>query len=395
MFISLQRRCLVLDHAQIVYLFDRVSKMANKEKSVWNTYTEIAKKQIPSMSTENLCHLVRALCRVNFYKPSLFTAITKQIDPMSMDPRQRAQLLSDLSNLVHLKPQLAFSLAGDNFSSWRTFDLSLVISALSKAKIRDEHILSKVMDELGTRQDVRPMGLAASVVGCAMLSYDHPTVGTLMEQVPRRLYNFGPRECLNVALALCLREEEVDANLMWALLSRVQPRIVEEKHQVCVITAALQALPNLPSAPFPSQVAEKIHIPVPRIAPPTTTKFQRSAIKILKFLRLNAIEEKKIGPYTVDYFLPTLVSEKFPRGTVLEFDGFKHFYADGVTPQLRAKTWLKYRIFHQVGYRVVQVGYFDWDHKGIEQRHHLLQERLMSTDSNIPLLQGRPNQFAP
>eukprot|EP00397_Hematodinium_sp_SG-2012_P057303 GEMP01071480.1.p1 GENE.GEMP01071480.1~~GEMP01071480.1.p1 ORF type:complete len:262 (+),score=39.33 GEMP01071480.1:228-1013(+) len=250
------------------------------------------------------------------------------------------------------------------------------------------------MDELGNRQDVRPMGLAGAIAGCSMLAFEHPALDTLLARVPRQLYNLDPRERLNLALALCLREQEVDDTLMWALLSHIKPLRPEHKHQVCIISAALQTLPNLPSPPFPRQVAERVEIPIPAIAAPTTTKFQRSAIKVLKDLRIDFEEEATIGPYTADYLLPHLTSEKYPRGTVLEFDGFKHFYVDGVKPLMKAKTWLKYRILHEIGYRIVQVAYFDWDHKGVTHRHELLRERLCCDESNIPGLRDRPNGFS-
>ena len=94
----------------------------------------------------------------------------------------------------------------------------------------------------------------------------------------------------------------------------------------------------------------------------STSKFQRHLGRVLEELGLPYATEQALGPYVLDYALPHRVG--------IEVDGYKHFYV--LSRQVTAKTELKYRVLHALGWRMVSIKHFDWLPKTREERLRFL-----------------------
>jgi very-short-patch-repair endonuclease len=202
-----------LNAEQLTVLLDHVSKGGMEDRAVWNTYAEMVKVPLASMSPTQVCSVVRSFTRVNFVKHSLLNQAVRQISKSpDLTPRQIAQLLSDLAKLDFLDESIALAFAEQvktHAHAFRPFDLPLVLHAFAKIDFRYEPVLNAVCDALlkVNPADWQPTAVASTTFSLARLNFRHKLADELWStHVARKVHDMSVREVINCAFAMLLAD---------------------------------------------------------------------------------------------------------------------------------------------------------------------------------------------
>lgn len=369
-----------LSRREIVLVFDSVSKAGVRDPRVWKPYTDRALAEIKSCSAEELCTILRALCRVGISKRSLLNAISRRLrtEAEGLSPRMMAQALSDLRKLRHLDGPLLLSLVGKAgglaplLSEFRTFDLPLLLNAFARASVRDEVRVGEIGRVLQTRRtEITPSVAATSFYSLALL--DCGGDGTAAELaaavLPRCLTDASRQELVNLAFALVVLDLPA-AELLSFVLERLARRQhgafhPKEVHALRIVEHCVTLFGALRPAMSASLAAEpesgiRCTQSLTRImesaegtvvdCPVISSKLQKRLERFFDRLDMPHRAEEMVGPYLVDYMLPQSIA--------VEVDGFKHFYA--FSQRMTAKTELKLRVLKALGCSVVSLPHFEW-----------------------------------
>lgn len=380
-------RLQALGRSELLYLLDQVSRAGESDPKVWIAYSKRAQTALASFSVQDLCAVVRALCRVAFPKRSLLNQISKRLraEASELTPRQLSQVLNDLSRLGHLDGPLLLGLLGTDSLGTRleqflTFDLCLLLMAFERASVRDEEkiklvgqtLVSRDISEL-TRHVVIHAFYALALLDCG----NDGTAWALATNVlPRFLTKASQQELVNTAFALVTLDLPC-AELLSFVLDRIARQASAlngvEAHAMRVVEHCIR----LPAALHPAMhesltkdavVQDRCRVALEVVLAKTSgvevefgttsSKLQRGLERYFAELHLPFRSEEVVGPYVVDYALPAQ--------TAIEVDGYKHYYA--FSQRLIAKGQLKLRILHSLGWRVVSLPHFDWLTRSKEER---------------------------
>lgn len=383
-----------LSRQEVLVLLDTVSRAGIKDKHVWRSYAGQALGHVATANLEELCAMVRALCRADFPKRSLLNAVCRRIrtDSDRLPPRLLAQLLSDLRRLKHLDGPLLLSLLGQvsgKLKDFRSFDLPLVLCAFAHASLRNERWIEDVGQELHARRaELIPSEVATAFYSLALLDYggEGSVTQLLAAIIPRVIVDASCQELVNFAFALVMLDLPAAETLSFVLerLARrsatLDPRQVHALRIVehCVLLPqalrpALRAslVDNPESAKRSALAVQKIVATVPR---PTatakclvrTSKLQQRLGHFFDKLSVPHLSEEAVGPYLLDFTLPLNIA--------VEVDGYTHFYAFSRRPTARSK--LKFRVLKALGWRVVSLPHFEWLPRTEDKRLAFLASRI-------------------
>lgn len=401
---------------ELVFLLEQISKSGVRDAKIWNAYTGRVLAEVRACSPDELCSMLRSLCRANFAKRALLNAVSRRLERVrqKLTARQLAQALSDLRRLGHLDGPLLLRLAGDiapRLPEFEAFDLPLLLTSFARSSLRDEPRVAKVGRALlshGPRLEASSVATALYSLALLDIGGHGSVAGQLAaEAAPRRLCDFERSELVNLAFAL------VSLDLPQAeLLSYVLERAARQRHELGPTEAhALSVVDHcvrMPSAlrpamrasllgpgdetaePTPArrrclraleQVAEATaSVKVPYAV--TSSRLQRHLERFFDKLEVPHRAEEPIGPYHCDYALP--------RNVAVEMDGFKHFYQFSRRPT--AKTKLKLRVLKALGWQTVSVPHFEWLPRNADDRLVYLSDRIeaVSGEPLKSLRRGEP-----
>ncbi|CAJ1417589.1 unnamed protein product [Effrenium voratum] len=389
---------LPLARDQLLFLLDQVSGAGERNPKVWEVYSQQAKQVVGTCSIEELCRIVRALCRVQYMKKSLLNVIQKRLrsgEIQSLPPRCLAQLLSDLRRLRFFDgPMLQdilkhwrFQEKLEEFGAW---DLSLLLIAFARASMRDKESVVAVGTALRQRSsDLTASTAAGSLYSLALLDFTDETGTFLAAKVlPRCLGHASQQELVNIAFALVVLDlpgAELFSFTLERLARQVSSLKPVEVHALRIVAHcvkfpdALQpAMRSSLEAPEARQRSTEALKQVLRATqnqviecPPMSSRLQWALERYLDELHLPYVPEQAVGPYIPDFILPMNVA--------VEVDGFKHFYA--YSQRLTAKSQLKRRILRAMGWGIVSLPHFVW----LPMKH---EERLVFLAKQVELASG-------
>lgn len=387
--------------AEILFLLDRVSRAGVKDPKVWDAYSSRTLAEVRSCSLEELCLIVRALCRVGFAKRGLLNAVCRRLRAKASElpPRLLAQVVSDLRKLGHLDGPLLLALAGGvapRLPDFRTFDLPLLLHAFAKSSCRDEQRVATIGGVL--QQRLRDPSMSPTVASTALFSLalldcgEDGTAAAVAEVgVPRHLVAASRRELVAVAYALVvldLPQAELLSYVLERLARQGHDAAPREVHALQIVNHCVR----MPAAFRPAMrksfeadaaarnrcvsaldaLAQRTRgVEIPYAV--TSSKLQRRLERFFDRLQVPHKAEEAVGPYILDYALPGKVA--------VEVDGYKHYYA--FSRRLTAKSDLKLRILAAMGWRVVSLPHFEWLPKNQD-------ERLVFLVSSIEAAAGAP-----
>lgn len=388
-----------LSRQQVLFLLDDVSRAGVTDPHVWRAYAERAQAHASTCTVQELCAIVRALCRVSFPKRSLLNIVCRRLrsEAHKLPPRLLAQVVSDLRKLNHLEGPLLLALLArvPQLSSFETFDLPLMLCAFAQASFREESSIR----ELGRTLRGRQLEMTASVVSTALYSLallDCGGDGTAAELVtsmlPRVLTAASCQELICLALAIVMLDLPAGEPLSFLLerLARrgaaMRPEAVHALGIVgrCVLLPeALRPAMRASLAADPAAAArcaaalERLAADAPAPATPcapTSSKLQRRLARFFKRLGVAHRCEEAAGPYLLDYVLPLQIA--------VEVDGYKHYYA--FSRSLTAKSELKLRVLRAMGWRVASLPHFEWLPRTQEDRLVYLASQIEAA-AGVPL----------
>ncbi|CAK9081040.1 unnamed protein product [Durusdinium trenchii] len=205
---SLQR----LGREELLFLLKEVSCAGERDRQLWKVYSKKAHQMVASCSVEELCDIVRALCRVHYHRWSLLNAVKRRMrsrEIQSLSPRRFTQLLSDLRRLNFVDgPMLQ-----DVLKHWQfeekiqeldAFDLCLLLIAFARCSMREEERVSTISQALRQKSsDLTASTAAGSLYAMALLDYQDDTAFFLAAKaLPRCLGHASQQELVNIAFAL-------------------------------------------------------------------------------------------------------------------------------------------------------------------------------------------------
>ncbi|CAK9081042.1 unnamed protein product [Durusdinium trenchii] len=393
---SLQR----LGREELLFLLKEVSCAGERDRQLWKVYSKKAHQMVASCSVEELCDIVRALCRVHYHRWSLLNAVKRRMrsrEIQSLSPRRFTQLLSDLRRLNFVDgPMLQ-----DVLKHWQfeekiqeldAFDLCLLLIAFARCSMREEERVSTISQALRQKSsDLTASTAAGSLYAMALLDYQDDTAFFLAAKaLPRCLGHASQQELVNIAFALVVLDLPA-AELFSFVLERLalQADTLEP-----VAVHALRIVAHAVKFPEALRPAMRNSLEVPEIkgrsvkalqevlgktqhmaiqCATTSSKLQRAIERYFKELQVQHLPEQAVGPYVPDFILPKKIA--------VEVDGFTHFYA--FSQRLTAKSELKRRIFNALGWGVVSLPHFKW----LPMNH---QEKLVYLVEQIEMAGGAP-----
>lgn len=406
-----QRR---LAREELLFLLDEVSSAGERQPELWKVYSKWAKQEVPSCNTEDLCRMVRALCRVQYLKKPLLNAIKRRVRSPEVDglsPRLFSQLLSDLRRLRFIDaPMLQ-----DMLRHWRfhekleevsAFDLSLLLIAFARSSMRDEDSVSAIGRALRQKSsEVSASAAAGSLYALALLDVTDETGVFLVAKVlPRCLGQSSNQELVNIAFALVVLDLPGGQLLSFAL-ERLAPQAESLDtvgvHALRIVAHAVkypEALRPRMRQSFEDvevkrrcvkglqQVLLKTHRMVIQ-CPTMSSKLQKALERYFQELQVPHLHEQAVGPYVPDFVLPLKIA--------VEVDGYTHFYA--FSQRLTAKSELKRRILRALGWGVVSLPHFHWLELGHQEKLVFLIEQIEEvSQSSFSVVQRTPLEgFSP
>lgn len=366
-----------LGRQELLFLLDQVSRAGVRDPKIWGSYAARAQAEIASCTAEELCAMLRALCRARFAKRSLLNAACKRLrnEAATLPARLLAQLVSDLRQLGHLDGPLLLALVGGGVArrlgEFDALDLSLLLCAFARASVRDEPRINAVGRELVARRaDLTPSSVGMALYALALLDSTGGGAAASLAAAPaRRCLSGATRsEAVNLAFAL-VASDLPEAGLLSFVLERLARQRSEleprELHAMCIVEHCVrlpealrpvmrQSMTDDPAAAQRCNAALKMIVEtsggleVPFAV--TSSKLQRRLERHFNRLHLPHQAEGAVGPYMLDYVLPLKVA--------VEVDGFTHFYA--FSRRYTAKSLLKLRVLRAMGWSVVSVPHFEW-----------------------------------
>mmetsp|Transcript_82979 Transcript_82979/g.225321 ORF Transcript_82979/g.225321 Transcript_82979/m.225321 type:complete len:493 (-) Transcript_82979:55-1533(-) len=373
-----------LNCQQVVFLLDEVSRAGLRDPDLWGRYASRALTEVSTCSVDELCSIVRALCRADFSKRSLLNAVCRRlrVEAHKLSPRSLAQVVSDLRKLNHLDGPLLSLLVGSRIlvmSHFRTFDLPLVLCAFAQVSFRDEVQIHRLGQELCSRSgELTPSVITATFYSLALLDCGKDGIAAhlLCNSIPRVIGDASSRELVNLAFAIVILDLHAAEILSYILeqLARqsamIGSREVHALHIIkCCVTSPEAFRPEMRASFLadPTSVSRCTdalqHIAgviqdVPVNYAVSGSKLQKRLGRFLDRLSLPHRAEAMIGPYVLDYMLPLKIA--------IEVDGFKHFYS--FSRRLTAKSKLKLRVLKALGWHVVSLPHFEWLPKTQDER---------------------------
>ncbi|CAE7763263.1 unnamed protein product [Symbiodinium sp. CCMP2592] len=390
-----------LGKEELVFLLDKLSTSGEKGSGAWRVYAAKVQQEVNSYDVQDLCRIVRAVCRVDFRKRSFLNSVCRRFcseELAELPPRFLAQLLSDLRKLRHfdaplLERLLKFWQFDAKIKEFNNFDLSLLLIAFARSALRDEERLSSIGGALRQKLvNMESSTAAGSLYALALLDFGSDGTGAALSStvLPRLLGEACQQELVNIAFALVALDLPQGELLSFALQRLVkQARGLEpiSIHALRIIAHCVQ----LPQALRPKMRASMEDDEVRRRcvgalrevltvtkdvaigSPPMSSRLQAALERYFEELQVPHLPEQAVGPYVPDFVLPMKVA--------VEVDGYTHFYA--FSQRMTAKSKLKRRVLEALGWGVVSLPHFQW----LPMNH---QERLVFLSNKISVAAGQP-----
>eukprot|EP00435_Cladocopium_sp_Y103_P062077 s599_g23.t1 len=404
-----------LGREELLFLLDEVSSAGERQPHLWKVYSKRAKQEVPGCNTEDLCRMVRALCRVQYIKRPLLNAIKRRVRSPEVDvlsPRLFSQLLSDLRRLRFMDaPMLQ-----DMLRHWRfheklqevgAFDLSLLLIAFARSSMRDEDSVSAIGRALRQKSsELSASAAAGSLYALALLDVTDETGAFLVAKVlPRCLGQSSNQELVNIAFALVVLDLPGGELLSFAL-ERLAPQAESLDavgvHALRIVAHAVkypEALRPRMRQSFEEDVEVKrrcvkglqqVLLKTQHMAiqcPTMSSKLQKALERYFKELQVAHLPEQAVGPYVPDFVLPLKIA--------VEVDGYTHFYA--FSQRLTAKSALKRRVLRALGWGVVSLPHFHWLELGHQEKLVFLIEQIEEvSQTSFSVVQRTPLEgFSP